>query len=79
MASRAVVHVMGPDAEPVSAVVERLKSEGIVILDEQPNMLLVEGSRDLVARALGAAAGWNVGEVASVPRPETRPKVLRKP
>jgi hypothetical protein len=79
MASRVVVHVVGPKADPVAAVAATLRSTGVVIVDQQPNMLLVEGSKASVNDALGQTSGWSVSELTSVPRPRTRPEVLRKP
>ena len=79
MDTRSVVHMVGPDSEPVSGIAARLRTQGIEIVDEQPNMLLVSGSRNTVADALGEARGWSVSEVSTVPRPRTRPQVLRKP
>ena len=79
MDTRSVVHMVGPDSEPVSGVAARLRTQGIEIVDEQPNMLLVSGSKNAVADALGEARGWSVSEVSTVPLPRTRPQVLRKP
>jgi hypothetical protein len=79
MTTRAVVHAVGDDPEPVETVTGRLRSGGIEILDRQPHMLLVAGSQDAVSSALGDARGWSVSEVTTVPHPKTRPTVLKKP
>lgn len=79
MDTRAVVHIVGADPESVDSVTARLRSRGIEIVDEQPNMLLVTGDKDAVARALGQAKGWSVSEERTIPPPRTRPQVLRKP
>jgi hypothetical protein len=79
MSARAVVNKVTTDSEAVDAVVTRLRSQGIEIMDEQPNMLLVSGSKPVIENALGEAHGWRVSEVTMVPPPRTRPRILKKP
>jgi hypothetical protein len=79
MTTRAVVHRLGDDSEPVDNVTSRLRSGGIQVLDQQPHMLLVTGSKDSVSSALGELRGWKVSEVTTIPHPSTRPEVLKKP
>ena len=79
MASRLVVHSVQPDAEAHAEVAGRLRSGGIDIVEEQPHMLLVDGTRETVGRALGDARGWSITDLSIVPPPETRKRVLKPP
>ena len=76
---RAVVHRVDTESAAVDTVSSRLRSSGVEILDTQPNMLLVAGGRDDVARALEGLQGWRVTEETKVPPPRTRPQVLKQP
>jgi hypothetical protein len=78
MASRVIVHAAEPGAMPAASVAQRLRSGGMKVLDQQEHMLLVEGGMTEVSGALGGS-GWKVSEPKEVPRPRTRPEVLRKP
>ncbi len=79
MADRVVVHSVEADAETVKEVSGRLRSRGIEIVEEQPHMLLVSGSKDIVGRALANAHGWKVTELTAVPRPKMRERILKSP
>ncbi len=78
MGSRVIVHAAEPGAEPAASVAQRLRSQGVKVLDQQEHTMLVEGGMSEVSGALGGS-GWKASEPKDVPRPRTRPEVLRKP
>ena len=79
MASRVVVHSNQADAEAVEKITVRLRAHGVEIVEEQPHMLLVSGSKETVGQALGDARGWSVTDLTTVPPPSTRQRVLKEP
>jgi hypothetical protein len=79
MSDRVIVHSVAADAEPVDEVAQRLRDGGIEIVEQQPHMLLLSGDRQAVGRALGAARGWSVSGLTTVPPPRTREQVLKRP
>jgi hypothetical protein len=58
-------------------VASRLRAKGIEIVDEQQNMLLVEGAPHTISDAPGDQAGWNLTAETKTPPPETRKKILK--
>jgi hypothetical protein len=79
MGDRVVVYSIAADAESASGVAQRLRSNGIEIIEEQAHMLLVCGNRKTISRAIKDTAGWSISELRTVPHPQTRPRVLKKP
>ncbi len=79
MGDRVVVYCVSADAESASGVARRLRSNGVKIIEEQAHMLLVSGNRETISRAIEDAAGWSISELRTVPPPQTRPRVLKKP
>jgi hypothetical protein len=75
---RVVVHSVAPSADSADQVVLRLRSRGVEIVEEQPHMLLVSGTKETVGDALGDVRGWKVTDLVTVPRPRTRVSVSRK-
>jgi hypothetical protein len=79
MDDKVVVHSVAADAEPAEAVAGKLRSGGVEIMDQQPHMLLVSGTKEAVGRVLGKTRGWSVTELTKVPPPRTRVGIRRKP
>jgi hypothetical protein len=79
MSERMVVHSVAADAEPGADVARRLHAGGIQIVDQQPHMLLVEGDKPAIARALNNARGWSISPLTTVPSPRTREEIRRRP
>ena len=79
MTDRLVVHRFAPDGETAEDIAARLRSAGAEILETQPHMMLVQGARDLIARALGGARSWRMTDLQSVPPPGTRERILKPP
>jgi hypothetical protein len=79
MAERTVVYRADPNSETSDKIASRLRAGGIEIVDEQPNMLLVDGARQAVSKALGDTAGWSLAAETRSPPPSTREKVLKPP
>ncbi len=79
MSERMVVHSVSADAVADEDVARRVQAEGVQIIERQPHMLLVEGDRPAVARALNDARGWSISPLTTVPPPSTRERVLRRP
>ena len=77
MAERTIVYRANPDSEASGKVASRLRAKGIEIVDEQQNMLLVEGTMQTISRALGDKAGWNLTVETKTPPPDTRKKILK--
>jgi hypothetical protein len=76
---RVVVYSVTSDAESAPVVAQRFRSNGVNILEQQDHMLLVSGDIQTIRRVLENTSGWNVSELATVPRPRTRERVLKKP
>lgn len=79
MSDRTVVYRANPNSEASDKVAARLRAGGVEIVDEKPNILLVNGAKQIVSKALGDAAGWSVSGETKVPPPNTRQKVLKPP
>ena len=79
MADQTVVFRAKPDLEAADKVAARLRAGGVEVVDEKPNILLVNGASQIVSKALGDAAGWSVSGQTKVPPPSTREKVLKPP
>jgi hypothetical protein len=77
MAERTIVYRASPDSEASSNVASRLRAKGIEIVDEQQNMLLVEGGMQTIRSALGDKAGWDLTAETKTPPPDTRKKILK--
>jgi hypothetical protein len=74
-----IVHSVAADALADEEVVRRLNAGGIQIVEQQPHMLLVIGDRATIERALSDAPGWSITPLTSVPPPDTRERVLKRP
>lgn len=80
MSTRFVLRYSGPPgATPESA---RLGAQlgaavGVTVLDESPRMLLVEGSRAALDRALQGIEGWEITPETSTPLPDTRTRIRK--
>ena len=79
MAERSVVFRADPNSESSDKIASRLRAEGIEIVEEQPNMLLVAGAKQTISKALGNAGGWRLTAETKTPPPSTREKVLKPP
>jgi hypothetical protein len=79
MSERMVVHSVSANAELDTAVAQRLHAGGVQVIDQQPHMLLVEGDKATIFRALNDVRGWTVSPLTTVPPPRTRERVLRRP
>jgi hypothetical protein len=79
MADQTVVFRANPDSEASDKVAARLRAGGVEVVDEKPNILLVNGASQIVSKALGDVAGWSVSGQTKVPPPSTREKVLKPP
>lgn len=79
MAERSVVFRADPNSESSDKIASRLRAEGIEIVEEQPNMLLVTGARQTISKALANAEGWRLTAETTTPPPSTREKVLKPP
>jgi hypothetical protein len=77
MAERTVVFRADPNSESSDKVASRLRAEGVEIVEEQPNMLLVTGAKQTISKAL--AEGWRLTVETKTPPPSTREKVLKPP
>jgi hypothetical protein len=79
MTDRTVVFRAKPNSEASDKIAARLRAGGVEIVDEQPNMLLVAGARQIISKALGDAEGWSLSAETTVPPPSTRQKILKPP
>jgi hypothetical protein len=79
MAERSVVFRADPNSESSDKIASRLRAEGIEIVEEQPNMLLVTGAKQTISKALGKAEGWKLSPETKTPPPSTREKILKPP
>jgi hypothetical protein len=79
MSESVVVYSVAPDAEPEADIAQRLHAKGMAIIEQQPHMLLVEGEEFIVREALGNAHGWKACALTTVPLPNTRERVVRRP
>ncbi|MDO9296408.1 hypothetical protein [Bradyrhizobium sp.] len=79
MSDRTVVFRAGSNSEPSEQVAARLRAGGVEIVEQQPNMLLVAGTKRTVSKALGDAQGWSLSVETKVPPPRMREKVLKPP
>jgi hypothetical protein len=77
MSDQTVVYRANPNSEASDKVAARLRAGGVEIVDEQPDILLVNGARQIVSEALGNAAGWSVSGETKIPPPNTRLKILK--
>ena len=68
MAERTILYRANPNSE---------SSDKIQIVDEQQNMLLVNGATQAISKALGDAPGWSVSAETKTPPPNTREKILK--
>lgn len=79
MGDRVVVHSTSADAEDVRQIVDRLTSRGVEVIEEQPHMLLVAGTKAAIGRALADARGWEAAALTMIEHPRTRERVLKPP
>ena len=79
MSDRTVVYRAGPNSETSDKVAARLRAGGVEVLNQQPNILLVNGASHAVSQALGDVPGWNVSAETKTPPPSTREKALKPP
>jgi hypothetical protein len=79
MGDRVVVYNVAADAEPADDIAQRLRSNGVKIIEQQVHMLLVSGNQETIASVLRDTSGWTVSDLRTVPRPRVRPRVLKKP
>jgi hypothetical protein len=79
MSDHTVVFRASPKSEASDKVAARLRAGGVEIVEEQPNMLLVNGARHTISKALGDADGWSLATETKTPPPATREKVLKPP
>ena len=77
MAERTIVYRANPNSEASDKVASRLRASGIDIVDEQQNMLRVNGAIPMISKALGDAAGWSLSSETKTPPPKTREKILK--
>lgn len=79
MAQRTIVFRASPKSATSDQVASRLRAGGVEIVDEQPNMLLVDGAEQKISKVLGDTEGWGVSRETKTPPPKTREKVLKPP
>jgi hypothetical protein len=79
MSERMVVHSVSADAEADAEVAQRLHAGGVLVIEQQPHMLLVEGDKPKIVGVLNHVRGWTVTPLSTVPPPRTRERVLRRP
>ncbi|HEV7409914.1 MAG TPA: hypothetical protein VGO01_15650 [Bradyrhizobium sp.] len=79
MSDHTVVYRAGPNSEASDKVAARLRAGGVEVLNEQPNILLVNATSHAVSQALGDVAGWSVSAETKTPPPTTREKALKLP
>jgi hypothetical protein len=79
MTEHTVVFRAKTGSEASDKVAARLRAGGVEIVEEQPNMLLVNGARQTISDALGNAEGWSLTAETKAPPPSTREKVLKPP
>ncbi len=79
MGNRVVVYNVAAGAEPAGDIAQRLRSNGVTIIEQQAHMLLVSGNEETIASLLRDTSGWTVIDLRTVPHPRTRPRVLKKP
>jgi hypothetical protein len=79
MSDRVVVYSTSADADAVDRVADSLRSQGVELIEQQPHMLLVTGTKDAISRLLGKTHGWGVTELSTVPPPRTRQRIVKGP
>jgi hypothetical protein len=79
MTGRLVVHSIAPDATDAGEIARRLAACGVTVLDRQNFMMLVEGGKTAIRKALDEAHGWELAPLKHTPPPRLRPKVSRRP
>jgi hypothetical protein len=79
MAERTVVFRANPNSESSGQVASRLRAGGVEIVEEQPNMILVDGASQAISKVVGAIDGWSHTAETKTPPPRTREKVLKPP
>ena len=77
MAERTIVYRAHPNSQTSEEVASRLRAEGIEIVDEQQNMLLVNGAMKTIGKALRGAEGCSLSAETKTPPPNTREKMLK--
>ena len=80
MSTRFVLRYSGPRtaaADPARLSARLGAAAGVKVLDESPRMLLVEGSRPALDRALKDIEGWEVIPETTTPLPDPRPRIRR--
>lgn len=66
----------GKAATAPTAHVQSIKAtEGLRMLDESPNMLLVDADEGTLRKKLGELQGWSLSAEKTIPLPDTRQKI----
>lgn len=79
MADRTVVYRGDTDSESTASVSRRLQAQGIEIIEEQPDMLLVSGAPNVIHDIVDVTKGWNASAETVTPRPDTEFSATRPP
>jgi hypothetical protein len=62
-------------AAPTAHVQSIKATDGLRLLDESPNMLLVDADEGTLRKKLGELQGWSLSAEKTVPLPDTRHKI----
>ena len=62
-------------AAPAAHVQSIKATDGIRMLDESPNMLLVDADEGTLRKKLGELQGWSLSPERTIPLPDTRQKI----
>ncbi len=79
MTDRVVVYSAKANSEASGSVAKRLRAGGVKIVEEQPNMLLVQGAAAAIKHVVDQIDGWDLTAEQKVEPPPTRKRVLKPP
>ncbi len=73
-----ILRYTGSGAKPAADVTRIRRSDGVIILDEAPRMLLVQCAKPRAKQLIDNLVDWVLSEERSVELPNPRPKVRSK-
>jgi hypothetical protein len=73
--ARFILRYSASPAAPLAHMAQLRAAKGVKVVDESPNMLLVDGDEAALKARVAAMPGWSLSPEQTIPLPDTRRRI----
>jgi len=73
--ARFILHYGQSPSAPLAHVEQIRAARGVKVIDEAPNMLLVDGDESVLKSKIASMPGWSLSPEETIPLPDTKHKI----